>query len=182
MIRVRLAHKLAILAGLLLLGLSSPQANAQVIQQDRIEAAMTLQILTFTEWPEPTSDDITTIGIFENETLFQEVRTLLANDRYKGKFAVRLLDFQSSDNSFAQLDAVFFSEPNPQEIARMIKRLEGSPIVLIASFDGFLKIDGMVNLTVRHKRPGFEINLKNAEERGIRFRAQLLSMATNIIK
>lgn len=182
MTRGRLAYRLALFAMLTLLSGLLPAAHGQVIQQDRIEAAITLQLLTFTEWTEGNSDGIITIGVLENESLFREIQSLLTNDRYKGKFAARLLNFNSPNSSYDTLDALFFSEPNPQEIARTIRRLENEPIVLIASFEGFLEIDGMVNLTIHQKRLRFEINIKNAEERGIKFRAKLLRIATRIIE
>lgn len=145
---------------------------------------MTLQLLNFTEWQDSAnsaSKQRIQIGIYEDAALFEEFQTLLERERFRDRFSVVLLAVDDNRNRFDSLDALFFSESDPREVPRLIKRLENRPIVLIGSFDGFLEMGGMVNFTIQQKRLGFEIDVRHAREHGIEFRAKLLRLATRVI-
>ena len=178
----RFNSRFAFITMLLLLGPLFPALNASPIEQHRIEAAMTLQLLTFTEWPEPTPNQPIRIGILENQPFLKEIRALLANEHYKGKFRVKAIAFKDPKEVFDGIDALFFSKGDVQEVARTIKRVEQQPVALIGSFDGFLEIGGMVNFTVLQKRIGFEIHIKHARSHKIEFRAKLLRIASRILE
>lgn len=169
-----------ILACLLASALGMPVVAAPV-EQDTVEAAMSLQILGFTEWPEEGSGP-KTIGIVGSEPSYVAFDALLSDPRFSGRFTVVRVTPQTSNDELFRCDALFFNNPDPVEIPRIVKRLEERPLVLIGTFEGFLEQGGLVNLIKKQKRLGFEIHLGNSNRRGIEYRAKLLRLANRIVQ
>lgn len=171
-------------AALILLSLWSAPAEGQTAEQDKLEAAMTVQLLSFVEWPAAAradpSDPIV-IGVFARPDLLASFEALFQSGSYQGRFEARPVRASASDSDLEALDALFFGEDSPREVPRMIRRLSNRPVVLIGSFEGFLEMGGMVNFTVRHKRLGFEINIAASSQHEIQYRSKLLRLATRIV-
>ncbi|MDQ8184892.1 YfiR family protein [Pelagicoccus sp. SDUM812002] len=169
----------------LLISMLGVNAFTQPIEQDTVEAAMTLQLLGFTEWPDKEPADESTprtIGIMNSEPTYVAFKALLTDPRFAGRFAIDRVDSGTPNEALFSYDAIFFSDPDPREIPRIIKRLENRPIVLIGTFEDFLEQGGLVNIVKKQKRLGFEIHLDNSNRRGIEYRAKLLRLATRIVQ
>ncbi|MBK1877771.1 YfiR family protein [Pelagicoccus mobilis] len=166
----------------LLLGKLVAPTHAQPVEQATIEAAITLQILSFTEWPESDGSTVRKIGIYESDEHFEAFRKLAQNERYQGRFAIETVDSELEDSDLSQLDAIFFPRPQYTAIPRIVRKTENQALVLIGAFDGFLEQGGMVKLVKSQKKLGFEIQLENSNRRGIQYRAKLLRLAAKIIK
>ena len=165
----------------LLVGLLGTQGRAEPLEQATVEAAITLQLLGFTEWPDNPPGP-KTIGIVSTETSYAAFEALLSDQRFGDRFAIVRITPQSPNDELFRCDALFFGEPDPVEIPRIFRKLEDRPVVLIGTFEGFLEQGGLVNLIKRQKRLGFEIHLDHSERRGIEYRAKLLRLATRIVQ
>lgn len=160
-------------------------SQAQPIEQSKIEAAMTAQLLNFTEWSAeagaPEKEKVV-VGVYANPELLSVYQALFTDPLYHGRYSARLIEEDEPTENLKAIDAlVFGASTPPRDIARAIKRTERLPIVLISSADGFLELGGMVNFTKKQKRLGFEIDLNHSREHGITYRAKLLRLATRII-
>lgn len=169
----------------LLLSTLAIDAFAEPVKQDTVEAAMTLQLLGFTEWPDKGTKDESatrTIGIFDSEPAYEAFDSLLADPRFKGRFTVTRINADTPNDDLFRCDALFFSDADPTEIPRIVKKLEERPVVLVGTFEGFLEQGGLVNFVKKQRRLGFEIHLDNSKRRGIEYRAKLLRLATRIVQ
>ncbi len=177
--------KAAIAFSCLLFSTLGGLAYAEPVEQDTVEAAMTLQLLGFTEWPDGGIREATTpriIGIMDSEPVYAAFESLLADPRFEGRFLILRIDENTASEELFRCDALFFNKPDPTEIPRMVKKLADRPIVLIGSFEGFLEQGGLVNLTKKQRRLGFEIHMGNSKRRDIEYRAKLLRLATRIVQ
>jgi len=147
-----------------------------------VEAAISLQLLAFTEWPEGSEDGKIMVGVVGGEGIVAVFEELLSDSRYAAGFEVRELDDASDLAEIVELDALFFADNDPQQNPRIIRKLEGRPVVLIGVYEGFLEQGGMILLSERQKRIGFEIHLGNARESRIEFRAKLLRLAQEVYR
>ncbi|EDY82682.1 hypothetical protein VDG1235_2305 [Verrucomicrobiia bacterium DG1235] len=160
-------------------------AHSQPVEQATVEAAMTLQLLSFTEWPETENADPAEprrIGVFNSAESLEAFQNLLADPRFQGRYIVKHAHSEMTAEELASFHAIFFNKPEPAEIPRLIRKLENKPVVLIGTFEGFLEQGGLVNLVKRQRRLGFEIQLDNSERRGIDYRAKLLRLAARLVK
>ncbi len=177
--------KAAIAFACLLFSAQAGRAYAEPVEQDTVEAAMTLQLLGFTEWPDGGDREATApriIGIMDSKPVYAAFESLLADPRFKGRFLILRIDENTATEELFRCDVLFFNKPNPTEIPRMVKRLADRPVVLIGTFEGFLEQGGLVNLTKKQRRLGFEIHTGNSKSRGIEYRAKLLRLATRIVQ
>lgn len=177
-------YKAALTALLLLCCKLCPLASAQTVEQDTVQAAMTLQILSFTEWPEGSIQpgEKLRVGVYGNVAAIEAFRALIENPRYRERYELVPVDGSTPGELLESLHALFFSEANPAEVPRIARRTEGQPVVLIGAHDGFLEQGGLVNLVKRQRRMGFEIDLAHSRAHGIVYRAKLLRLATRIIE
>ncbi|MDQ8201378.1 YfiR family protein [Pelagicoccus sp. SDUM812003] len=153
---------------------------AQDLPQQQIEAAMTLRVLSFTEWPQEAHP--IQIGVFEDSDSLTAFQSLLQNETFRSRFEVRLIDRDISSEQLRGLQAIYFSEPDLTAIPRIVLRTAGQPIVLIGAFEDFLEMGGMVNFIKRQRKLSFEIDLKTSRQRGIEYRAKLLRLASRIVE
>ena len=159
-------------------------AYSEPVNQATVEAAITLQLLSFTEWPpNETREEAPPrkIGVFRSEEHFAAFEALTSDERYIDLFALCAIEGDPSSEDLDRLDAIFFHQPEDTAIPRIIRKLENRPVVLIGAFDGFLEQGGMVELVKSQKRLSFEIQLVNSKRSGIEYRAKLLRLAAKII-
>lgn len=163
--------------------LCSPHAGAvdKKIEQDKVEVAMALQLLGFVEWPEEAgyvaAREIA-IGVFEDSALHDEFKALAASSRFR----VILIDGDSSLELLSSLDAIIVNGEERASVGQLLTRLQGFPVLLIGSFDGFLEMGGMVNFVKKQKRMTFEISLEHSNRVGIGYRAKLLRLANRVVE
>lgn len=146
---------------------------------------MTLQILSFTEWPatdNALTANVRRIGIIESPNAYQAFDALISEPVFNGKFTLIAIGPDTPPQELQSCDAIFFSEPNPIEIPRLIRKLGEGPVVLIGTYEGFLEDGGLVNLVRRQKKLRFEIQMDNSQRRGIEYRAKLLRLAERIVQ
>lgn len=178
----RHGYKLALLALACLAWMATPAARSQTVDQDDVTAALALQLLSFTEWPGRTADDAPiALGVFEDARLREAFEKLIEKPPFRGRFAVSLATSDTPQETIEGLHALFFPSPEPRAIPHIVKRLEGRPVALLGSFDGFLEMGGMVNFTKRQRKIAFEINLDRSRASGIEYRSKLLRLASRII-
>lgn len=178
-------YRLAVCVVLALSSGLAPGGRAQPVEEAKVRAAMTLQLLSFTEWPDSTgahSDDPVAIGVLGGKGELEPFHALLKDPVYASRFEVRSISADATAEELRQLEALFFPKRGNREIAHLILRARGLPIVLIGAFDGFLEMGGMVNFVTRQRRLGFEIHLPHATENGIAFRAKLLRLANRVVE
>lgn len=183
--RLPLGIKATCVAACVLASMLAQPAYTEPVEQETVEAAITLQILEFTEWPEDHKMSKPTprvIGVAESDNSFAAFQALLSDERFKGRYEIVNVGPETPTEDLFLCDAIFFSKPHPIEIPRLIHKLENRPIVLIGTFEGFLEQGGLVNLIKRQRRLGFEIQLDNSRRRGIEYRAKLLRLAARIVQ
>lgn len=175
--------KAALAAACLLFSTLVQHGRAQPIKQDTVAAAMTLQILEFTEWPKDSGVPTTKrIGIVNSANAQEAFESLISNSRFDGRFELLPIDKDSSEEDVASCQAFYFSDDNPTENPRIIRKADSKPIVLIGTYEGFLEDGGMVNIVTRQKRLTFRIHQGNSKQRGIEYRAKLLRLAERIVE
>lgn len=157
-------------------------AHSEPVDQATVEAAITLQLLSFTEWPSEAQNRPRRIGIFQSEEHLAAFETLTSDKRYADQFLPIAIEHDPTEEQLAELDALFFHQPEDTAIPRIVRKLENRPVVLIGAFDGFFEQGGMVNLVKSQKKLRFEIQLPNSNRRGIEYRAKLLRLAARIIE
>jgi hypothetical protein len=72
---------------------------------------------------------------------------------------------------------LFISRSEGDDVARILRRLEGSPVLTVGEEADFARQGGVVRFRVDEDRVGFEINVDSAERAGLKMSSQLLKLA-----
>lgn len=149
---------------------------------EKVSAAMSMQLLQFTEWPDRSHDSgPIVIGVFDDDLYFEEFSRLIEGPKFKGAFEVKTIPFTAVSDDFDGFDAIFFSGRNLRNTSIVLNKLGERPIALIGSFEEFLEMGGMVWFHSKQNRLTFDVDLANAKKHGIEFRAKLLRLANRVV-
>jgi hypothetical protein len=72
---------------------------------------------------------------------------------------------------------LFIGEMEEEELARVLRRLEATPVLTVGDVDRFAERGGIINFRRERDRVGFDINLTSAERAGLKISSQLLKLA-----
>jgi hypothetical protein len=90
---------------------------------------------------------------------------------------VVLMRFASLEDA-VRAHILFVAASEPAELARVLGRLRGQPVLSAGDADEFAKRGGIVGFRTQEKKIRFDINLDRAEESRLRISSQLLKLAT----
>ena len=174
-----LTRLLAALAATCLLEGGARAADEVRPSEYEVKAAFLFHFARLTEWPPP--------ALPEGRPF---VVAVLGRDPF-GPALDRVLEKQSAHGrpleihragSLEELPGgahiVFIGAAHRTEVARILRRLAGRPVLTVGERDGFCEAGGVVNFLVTAEgRVRFEINLRTAEASGLRMSSQVLKLA-----
>ncbi|MCH6255340.1 YfiR family protein [Puniceicoccaceae bacterium K14] len=152
--------------------------DARSIKEERLVAAMSLQVLKFTAWETWEKEGSTIlIGVHGSKGLAKEFAAIaVAND-----CEVEVVEDSFATSDLSRFDVVFFSGENLGLSARLMAKVEGLPVLLMGDIEEFLEMGGMVYFHSKQSRLTFDIDLSNSRKKGIGFRAKLLRLADRVV-
>jgi hypothetical protein len=172
----RPSTRLGRLTLLLLLCLGPPPASAQVGEYD-LKAAFVFNFINFTRWPAAPGIPLT-LCIHGPDPFGAALDRL--EGRSVGKRYLTLRRPVGLDG-LSGCDAVFIAAPAMGNLAAVLDKLSGKPVLTIADSPGAMRRGVLINMNRNEQgKIGFEVNLAAARETGLDFSAQMLSLATEV--
>jgi hypothetical protein len=167
-----------VLAVLLLAGPGSAAAQAGSEGEYSIKAAFLYNFAKFAEWPPSVFDDasgplvICVLGPDPFGSALDEIE-----GKGVGRRAISIRRVRSP-LEIGQCHIVFISNALAAEARTICGALGQAPVLTVSDIDGFAQTGGMIGLTTVDNRIRFQINLKAAENAGLKLSSQLLKLAT----
>lgn len=152
--------------------------GAEPPSEYEVKAAFLFRFSQFVEWPEETSafsDGAFTIGIVGKDP-FGEALKVMAGNRTGGGRALTIRHFLPL-GEVEPCHIVFVTREAAAELPRILKSLEGAPVLLVGETEAFAESGGAIELFLEERRVRFEINVKAAERSGVRIHSRVLSLA-----
>ncbi len=169
-------------AGQLLFGIAliliSGQAGAKPAQKStaQVKAAIIYNVCKFVEWPETTFDrDLFSIGILGDTDNLPDFNSLKGKSIAGRPIALRNV---KSRDDLEGCSLLYVAGTDCDTWRSLIGDGIEFHILTLSECDGFAKDGGMIQLTRRGKRTGFEINRAAVDASGFQLSSQLLRMAT----
>ena len=72
---------------------------------------------------------------------------------------------------------LFISSSDERRLEKILKTLKGSNTLTVGDVKGFAQLGGIINFTIVENKVRFEINVKAAEEAGLKISSKLLRLA-----
>lgn len=184
------AHRLArdarrpVVAGLLAAALGAAAASlpgmarASEVPEFRLKAAFVYNFTVFTEWPASVGPTLN-LCLFGPDPFGAEIDTLHGKRAGDRLIAVHR---RASVESLRSCQVVFASAGAIAQLPRIVEALRGLPVLTIADSPGALQQGVVINMTEDRGRVAFEANLQAARAAQLTLRANLLRLASEVIR
>lgn len=161
----------------MLLGGGAP-ALADKLPEYRLKAAFLYNFASYTEWPVMVGATLR-LCVYGEDPFGEDL------DKLHGKQVGARSVVVARVNSVDRLDdcqIVFIARPMIGNLARVLDRMEGKPVLTVADSPGALVQGVVFNMHTAQDKVSFEANVLAAARQGLKLSAKLLRLATEVIQ
>lgn len=156
-------------------------AGQEKAAEYQIKAAFLYNFAKFVAWPDETfslKDTPFTFEILGKDPFGHSIDSLLSQ-----KVGGRPVDVvRVNGGGMAKpCQVLFISASEIRHTGRLIKRLQGSPVLTVSDIPGFVQKGGIIEFTVENMQVRFLINLEAARMAGLKINYQLLALAKKVV-
>ena len=164
---------------LLLIFLFSFQLGASFGQQNEIAAKMKRGFISnfykYVEWPEAAIRDSFCIGILQNKTIAEEIKTVTKNNVYgEKKIPFKVVELNNLDR-LSEFNMVYVDNQSGYSAKRLFDAIGENPVLLITENYGYNET--MINFIIKDSRIKYQVNLSTMEPRNLVADNQVLQTA-----
>ena len=160
------------------LGAAAGLAQAQVVSETNVRAAILLQLANYTEWPAPVFHSAQEPFQFcvMGDSRLSVVLVSAARERkvWGRPVAVRLVE-QARDAAACQV--VFIRYTRERQIRDVVSALRSSPVLTVGEAESFIACGGIMNLAWENGSVRFDVNQDGARAAGLTISSRLLRLA-----
>lgn len=171
-------RKRAALSGCLLAWIIGDPACAESLSEYSVKAGFLYNFAQFTEWPaEAQANGIFKLCIMGADPFGEALATI------QGKLLrSATVEVQSEVDltTAKQCHLLFINEPDGVRLGNIVRRLGNLPVLTVAQHDDFLRVGGMIQLTMEQNRVRFSINLAAARQARLKLSSHMLRLALKV--
>ena len=169
----------AVLAGLTLVRPPpSPAAEAEKPTEYEVKSAFLFHFARLTEWPTGAvaAGEPFVVAVVGHDPFGAALDRVLEGQSVHGR--PLLLRRAATPEALPEVPHILFVVAERAEAARILRHFRDKPVLTVGEMDGFGEMGGMVNFFVTAEgRIRFEINVREAEAKGLRISSQVLKLA-----
>jgi len=163
----------AVLCLLVWSGESPAQVTPNTVDEYQAKATFLINFGKFIQWPSP--GDTLVIGIVGHDPLGPRLDGAVKNLTINGRIVVTRRFGVHED--FTSSHILFVSHEEEKRSREILARARGLAILTVGETASFAREGGIVRLFVEHRRLRFQIDVKAAEEVGLKLHSGLLALA-----
>jgi hypothetical protein len=151
----------------------------EIPAEARVKAAFVFNFARFTEWPPGTFAARTAsfvVGVMGRTPLAEAVEETLGGKRVHGREIV-VRRFTRPDEITGPVHILVLDEPRPEISGAGTAASASPPVLTIGESPGFCRRGGTIGFFLEDGKVRFEVNVADAERRGLRFSSSLLRLA-----
>jgi hypothetical protein len=158
--------------------LASPPAAAEEVPEYRLKAAFLYNFAAFTEWPAEVGSPLK-LCLFGADSFGAEIEPL--SGKTVGSRTIEVQRKTSLD-SLKHCHLVFVAASHIAQLPRVLEAVHGAPVLLVADSPGATRQGTALNMNIVQGRVSFEANLVAARGAQLKLSANLLRLATDVIR
>lgn len=150
--------------------------------EHELKAAVLSNLAKFVEWPTnatPPTREPFVIGIIGTDPFGPVLDRLSRGQTVQGR-ELTVRRFQS-DEELRSCQVLFVSRSETGRVPEILARVRGARILTVSESAGFAERGGMVNLVLKDDRVRFEMNVRAAEQEGLKISSKLQKYATRVV-
>ena len=142
-----------------------------------VKAAFLVKFADYVDWPadRAQAEGPMVIAILGTDPFGPVLDDMLAKKEVRGRKVVarRIRSIDAMD----EVSILFISSSENPELPRILRTLDGRPVLTVGDMDRFASRGGIVGFRVQGNTVRFDINLGEAEKAGLKLSSQLLKLA-----
>jgi len=169
---------LAFLCALIVLGLGSLPAKAQVSREYQLKAVFLYNFAQFTDWPESAFADEKSpivIGVLGSDPFGQALNDTIRDEKVRGRPLV--VEHYRRADDIKMCHILFVSQSETRHLDEIVKSLKGKPILTVADADGASSLGAVIRFAVENNKVHFRINQEAARSANLTLSSRLLRVA-----
>ena len=163
--------------------LAAAHAEESKIREYRVKAAFMYNFAKFVEWPDGTfanTHNSINLCVFGDDVFSGVLERVSVGKTAQGrKLVIKQLNVAEEIES---CQILFIGAMRHNRVVEILNSLEGSSVLTVGEMDKFMEAGGIINLIIEEGRYGFEINLKAANNAGLKVSSKLLKLAKAVMK
>jgi hypothetical protein len=147
----------------------------------QVKALCVLNFAKYTDWPAgalPETNAPITIGIIGESWFKNNLQTVTSGKTLAGR-AIVIREIHA-DEDCGNCQILFISASETKNLADILGRVKGKPILTVGETEAFLHQGGIINFVVRSGKVRFDISVDTARPTGLKLSSKLLSLADNV--
>jgi hypothetical protein len=171
---VAMTMNLVISAGMSYLSI----AHAASPVEYEVKAIFLYNFAKFVEWPETAFKDNNSpiiIGVIGKDPFGEILDKAIYGEKIMGRELI--LKRFSKISEIESCHILFIAFSDREEVAQIIKHINGLSVLTIAELEGFPQLGGIINFVLKENKIGFEINIDAAERAHLKISSKLLKLA-----
>ena len=158
--------------------ISGGPACAQNASEYKLKAAFLYNFTLYTEWPEHVADDFM-LCVYGDSLFEDHLEPLQGKTVNQRTFRI---DYRDEANSLKNCQLVFLSQSQRRNVARVVEKLNGLPILLVSDIEDSTDDGVMISMFESDGRIAFKANLLAAERCGLKLSSKMLRLASEVIQ
>jgi hypothetical protein len=143
-----------------------------------VKAAFLLKFADYVAWPadRAPSGRPMVIAVLGTDPFGNLLDEMLASKEVRGRKVVARR-FTSIEDAVQQASILFVSSSERPELTRILRTLDGRPVLTVGDMDRFALRGGIVGFRMQGNTVRFDVNVEEAEKAGLKMSSQLLKLA-----
>lgn len=150
--------------------------RAQDMTESKIKAIYVYNFISFTAWPNAVNEKLT-LCIYGSDPINEHLQKFNGKQIGSRHLSVHII---SSTDGIEECQIIFIARTMIGNVARVMDKVRGKPVLSIADSHGALRYGVNVNLLTEHDSVVFEVNLLNVREQGLAMSSKLLRLAKEV--
>ena len=146
----------------------------QTAEEYEVKAAFLYNFTKFVEWPAKGAADFV-VGIFGDDPFGSALENATRGKSVNGR-AIRIHSLKDPTEA-RDCSIVFVTSTDTRKTAQLLEAVVSTPVLTVGETAEFMKMGGMIRLSVEGNHIGVVINNGAAESAGLKISAKLMSLA-----
>ncbi|WP_218127138.1 YfiR family protein [Catalinimonas alkaloidigena] len=142
----------------------------------RVQSIFISNFTRYIQWPEGANQGTFCIGFLGTNHLQQEVEAMAKTKTVNGR-PMRVAQYGQPGEIPEQCHMLIISPENSHQLAEVLRRTRGKPMLIVTQKDGLGKAGSLINFISIDGQPTFEVNVGALEQNQLRCAQQLLRQA-----
>ena len=152
-------------------------ARAQDIELEyQVKSAFVFNFARFVKWPAAAfaaPDSPIVIGVVGHDAFIDALQNTIPGKTVEGRTVV----VKPYEGAGTPVHLLVISKYETKRAAELVKQLRGQPVLTISESSKFLRMGGMIRLSVQEDKVRFAVNLPAVSEAGLNVSSQMLQYA-----